>query len=105
MDIFPDGRTAKSSNRSSFRSGRDPIHGASGKNPSSCRLSEPHEEDEEVAPHDGQDEPDAHPEPDPLVEKEGRPQEADQADEPEEDPRPQGSQEITLVYRVGIDPS
>ena len=54
-------------------------------------LTEPEQEDEEVAPHDGEDEPDAHPEPDPLGKEEGGPEESHQADEPEEEQGPQGS--------------
>ena len=34
-------------------------------------LAEPEEEDEDVAPHDGKDEPDTHPEPNALGDKEG----------------------------------
>jgi len=52
---------------------------------------EPHDHDEDIGSHDGKDEPDAHPEPDPLGEEEGRPQEPDQADEPEKKPCSQGA--------------
>ena len=61
--------------------------------------AEPEEEDEEVAPHDGKDEPDAHPEPDPLGEEEGCPEQADEADEPEEEQGSQGTQEINPLIR------
>ena len=62
-------------------------------------LTEPEQEDEEVAPHDGEDEPDAHPEPDPLGEEEGCPEQADEADEPEEEQGSQGTQEINPLIR------
>jgi hypothetical protein len=57
------------------------------------RSPEPEEENEDVAPHDGEDEPDAHPEPDALGNEEGRPEEPDQADEPEEEQRPERARE------------
>lgn len=43
------------------------------KEPRVISLTESHEQDEDIGPHDGKDEPDAHPEPDPLGEEEGRP--------------------------------
>ena len=54
-------------------------------------LTEGHDKDKDIRPHNGEDEPDAHPEPDPLGEEKGRPQEPDEADEPEKEPCPQGS--------------
>ena len=62
-----------------------------GKERSFTGLPEPQEQDEDIGAHDGEDEPDAHPEPHPLREEEGRPQEPDQADEPEEEQGPQGT--------------
>ena len=64
-------------------------------------LTKSHEHDEEVAPHDGDDKPGAHPEPDPLGEEEGRPQEPDKADEPEEEPGSQGPDGYHLYRNDG----
>ena len=43
------------------------------KEPRIICLAESHEKDEDIGPHNGKDEPDAHPEPDPLGKEEGRP--------------------------------
>ena len=63
--------------------------------------AEPHDHDEDVTSRDGEEKPDAHPEPASPGKEKGRPQEPGQADEPEKNPASRGSDGNHTQKEVG----